>query len=454
MWPLILIATLAGGLPLRSHRVGPIAISLPIVLLAQHLSGFPLAVACGLLARLADAHRRQRHAPLSPGRWGYELSQSAIAVTLGAVTYSWIADVGPAGMLTSIVAMLGFSLMVVGVDTALSHLRRFCVQQSAPFSRTRLWARGVEVALALATVPFLANLYSLSGGARWIWVTLFALLGFAGGVAYGRRRATRAALDETTHDVHDSIARALAHSLVVEDRELRHHLDRVRELCKALARRFSFTPPECRSLSMAAILHDVGKIAVPRRILDKPARLDADEWRQVRMHPGVGAEIISSIDFPQAVQDAVRHHHERWDGTGYPDGLAGDEIPLGARILSAVDCYDALVSDRPYRAAYTESRALDYLNEQSGHMFDPTVVEALVDHLRSNAAAVGSVEIEETDDETFSMKEREAYLCTLYDMERIADYELGEPERWTLLSANLRKWLPHRTLVVFGTDDE
>jgi len=133
-----------------------------------------------------------------------------------------------------------------------------------------------------------------------------------------------------------------------------------------------------QALEAAALLHDTGKIAVPEHILNKPGKLTPAEFEKMKLHAPIGAEILSSIDFPYPVVPIVRHHHENWDGTGYPDGLKGTEIPLGARILSVVDCFDALTSDRPYRRRMTDEDALKIVTDRRGTMYDPVIVDAFV----------------------------------------------------------------------------
>jgi diguanylate cyclase (GGDEF)-like protein/putative nucleotidyltransferase with HDIG domain len=130
-------------------------------------------------------------------------------------------------------------------------------------------------------------------------------------------------------------------------------------------------------MQAAALLHDIGKLAVPEHIISKPGRLTPDEFEKMKIHPIVGAEILERVRFPYPVAPIVRAHHERWDGTGYPNGLSREQIPIGARILSAVDCLDALATDRQYRRALPLDEAMKVVEEESGKAFDPRVVEIL-----------------------------------------------------------------------------
>jgi diguanylate cyclase (GGDEF)-like protein/putative nucleotidyltransferase with HDIG domain len=134
-------------------------------------------------------------------------------------------------------------------------------------------------------------------------------------------------------------------------------------------------PHLLRAIEAAALLHDMGKLAVPEYILNKPGPLTPAEFDKMKLHASVGADILSAIDFPYPVVPIVRHHHENWNGTGYPDGIAGTDIPIGARILSVVDCFDALTSDRPYRPRLSDREALDILAARRGTMYDPLVID-------------------------------------------------------------------------------
>src|SRR5688500_16510387 len=157
------------------------------------------------------------------------------------------------------------------------------------------------------------------------------------------------------------------------------HIRRVQQLAVGLGEAMGLKESaQIRAVEAAALLHDMGKLAVPEYILNKPGPLTPSEFEKMKMHASVGADILSAIDFPYPVVPIVRHHHENWDGTGYPSGLAGADIPIGARILSVVDCFDALTSDRPYRPRLTDKEALRILMERRGTMYDPLVVDTLI----------------------------------------------------------------------------
>jgi HD-GYP domain-containing protein (c-di-GMP phosphodiesterase class II) len=163
-------------------------------------------------------------------------------------------------------------------------------------------------------------------------------------------------------------------ALDLRDRASAGHTQRVIDLTLQLALKMGLREEELVNLRRGALLHDVGNIGIPDRILQKPGNLDEDEWNLVRQHPMFAYEMISPITYLRAAIDIPYCHHEKWDGSGYPRGLAGEYIPLAARIFSVVDVWDALISDRPYRPAWSWQEALEYIESQAGTGFDPAVV--------------------------------------------------------------------------------
>jgi putative nucleotidyltransferase with HDIG domain len=169
---------------------------------------------------------------------------------------------------------------------------------------------------------------------------------------------------------------ALAQAIDAKDQVTHDHIRRVQEQAVQLARALRVSDEaEIEAIKAAALLHDVGKLAIPEHILNKPGRLTPSEYDIMKRHAPIGADILSVIEFPYPVVPIVRHHHENWDGSGYPDRLSGEQIPIGARILSVVDCFDALTSDRPYRPRLDDSDALQILADRRGTMYDPHVVD-------------------------------------------------------------------------------
>lgn len=173
--------------------------------------------------------------------------------------------------------------------------------------------------------------------------------------------------------------RSLAAAVDAKDAYTRGHSDHVAGYATLIAERMGLSHEQRIALEMAAYLHDIGKIGVKEEILLKPGALTSDEMDQMRHHPLIGANILKPITFPWAITPVVRHHHEHYDGTGYPAGLTGEEIPLLARILTAADSYDAMTADRPYRAGRSSNAAIEEMRRCSGTQFDPRVVEALAE---------------------------------------------------------------------------
>src|SRR5215467_2671734 len=186
---------------------------------------------------------------------------------------------------------------------------------------------------------------------------------------------------EQLADLHLRTIEALAIAIDAKDEVTHDHVRRVQIYATGLARLFGLTEREIEALRAGALLHDIGKLAVPDYILNKPGPLTLAEFEKMKVHTIVGAEILERVGFPYPVVPVVRHHHERWDGRGYPDGLRGDEIPMTARILTVSDCFDAVREDRQYRKAMTRGEAISMLKEGSGNVFDPAIIGAFLDHL-------------------------------------------------------------------------
>jgi putative nucleotidyltransferase with HDIG domain len=182
---------------------------------------------------------------------------------------------------------------------------------------------------------------------------------------------------EQVSSLHLRTIEALALAIEAKDETTGEHLQRVRVYAMELAKDLGLSEDETEALRAASVLHDIGKLAVPEHIISKPGRLTPEEFEKMKIHPIVGAEILEQVHFPYPVVPIVRAHHEKWDGSGYPSGLAGEEIPIGARILAAVDCLDALASDRQYRKALPLNEAMAKVVDDAGKSFDPKVVAIL-----------------------------------------------------------------------------
>jgi diguanylate cyclase (GGDEF)-like protein/putative nucleotidyltransferase with HDIG domain len=277
----------------------------------------------------------------------------------------------------------------------------------------------------------------------------------------------------------------LALAIEAKDHTTHQHLHRVRTYAVEIAKELGLTEEESDALRAAALLHDVGKLAVPDHILNKPGRLTPEEFEKMKIHPIVGADILDRVSFPYPVAPIVRSHHEKWNGEGYPDGLKGEEIPIGARILAAVDCLDALASDRQYRKALPLNEAMKQVAEESGKSYDPRVVDILQRRYRElEALAVLSLDATKEDSNRFNYNvergaqpaagfERNLNLNRVTQMDFLASiasarqeahtlFELSQDlgnslsldETLSLVAMRLRKLVPYDSIVAFVKKDD
>jgi putative nucleotidyltransferase with HDIG domain len=177
---------------------------------------------------------------------------------------------------------------------------------------------------------------------------------------------------------YDATLEAVSTALEWRDKEAKEHTQRVTEMALSLAKALGVNNKELVHIRRGALLHDIGNLKVQESILHKQGELTAEEWVTIHLHPFYAHEMIGPIVFLKPALEIPYSHHEKWDGTGYPRGLKGEQIPLAARIFAVVDVYDALTSGRPYRKAWSKAKALEYIREQSGQHFDPQVVEAFL----------------------------------------------------------------------------
>lgn len=187
---------------------------------------------------------------------------------------------------------------------------------------------------------------------------------------------------------------AMASAVDAKDRYTHGHIRRVQVYADELARCMGINEEkDLMALKAGALLHDIGKLAIPEYILNKPTALTEGEYQKMKIHPAVGAQLLQGIDFPYPVIPLVRSHHERWDGNGYPDGLAGESIPFSARLLSLIDCYDALTTNRPYRSPMPKDQLIEFFRRESGKAYDPAIVTAFIDNIDRIEAAAANIQL-------------------------------------------------------------
>jgi diguanylate cyclase (GGDEF)-like protein/putative nucleotidyltransferase with HDIG domain len=302
----------------------------------------------------------------------------------------------------------------------------------------------------------------------------------------GRLAAEKQHVEEVA-GLHMRTIEALALAIEAKDHTTHAHLQRVRIYAVELAKRLNLPQEEIEAIQAAALLHDIGKLAVPEHIISKPGKLTPEEFEKIKIHPVVGAEILERVNFPYPVVPIVRAHHEKWDGSGYPAGLKGEEIPIGARILSAVDFLDAMASDRQYRKALEMTDVMVRLREESGKSFDPHVVEVLCANCAELEARVlmqapaadydglplrvkvekgvtptsgsESTSIKETPPRQeagflFSIAAARQEAQTLFELSHELGASLSLDETLSVLAVKLKRLVPYDSIAVYVCQDE
>jgi diguanylate cyclase (GGDEF)-like protein/putative nucleotidyltransferase with HDIG domain len=288
--------------------------------------------------------------------------------------------------------------------------------------------------------------------------------------------------DEQRHvhemaDLHLATIEALALAIDAKDQTSQSHIRRVQLYAAAVARSLGMNENDIQGVKTAALLHDIGKLAVPEHILSKPGPLTPEEFQKIRAHPKVGADIISAVPFPYPVAPLILSHHERWDGKGYPAGLKGEEIPLGARILSVVDYFDALMAERPYHKAMNFDAAIGLLQQEASKGLDPAVVSKFIELLPGLQEEAAKLEMairkpvaedapqkgtpatgltpEPTKKNVFediALAHREIYA--LYEIAQAMGTSLGVSDTMALISAKLSNLVPFSCAALFLHDEE
>jgi diguanylate cyclase (GGDEF)-like protein/putative nucleotidyltransferase with HDIG domain len=372
----------ASGLKVRLPGLeSTISVNFLFVLAAVAQLSLPEVLAAGVTGAVVQCHWRAQKRPT----WlqtTFSASGGALALSAAYASYHWglldNADVGIIGrlMTASMVLFLGNTGLIATV-VALT-------ENNSPWP---VWKQSYAWCLPyyLAGAWLVAAMTYIS---QWLgWFAALAILPVTY-IIYRSYRVYLGRLEAEKHHVEQLAAlhlrtiEALALAIDAKDHTTHDHLRRVQVYALETAKELGLTPKEMQALQAASLLHDIGKLAVPEHIISKPGKLTPEEFDKMKIHPVVGAEILERVEFPYAVAPIVRWHHEKWNGTGYPDGLKGEEIPIGARILSAVDCLDALASDRQYRRALPLDEAMQVVLNESGIAFDPRVIEVLARRYR------------------------------------------------------------------------
>ena len=328
-------------------------------------------------------------------------------------------------------------------------------------------------ALAVGTFKFVSITWLLPLAAAPLYLTYHTYRVYLGRIDDEQRHVREMA------DLHLATIEALALAIDAKDQTSQSHIRRVQLYAAALARALGMSENHIQGVKTAALLHDIGKLAVPEHILSKPGPLTPEEFQKIRAHPKVGADIISAVPFPYPVSPLILSHHERWDGKGYPSGLKGEDIPLGARILSVVDYFDALMAERPYHKAMGFDAAVGLLQQEAGKGLDPRVVDKFIELLptlqreattleqairRASASeqqphAVGKPATGLTPEpvkknvfDDIALAHREIYA--LYEIAQAMGTSLGVADTMALISAKLSNLVPFSCAALFLYDEE
>lgn len=381
---LTLIVHLAGLYPIRvpSTQVSITPTDIFVFLAALYF-GAGAATVIAVVDALAASYRTSR-------RWTSRIGGPAlmsIAVSLSASVFqrsvSWLDANQFLTTATLLAVLLLFSVLYFILNSSLLVALQSLKKGLPPVALWRAnysWTGLTYIASASA-----AGLIYL--GIKQYGLTLLLAAGplvaviFATCHFYFKQSDERAKATERISRLHLATVEALATAIDAKDEITHDHVYRVQVYAAGLARHFGLSELDIEALKAGALLHDVGKIAVPDYILNKPGKLTAAEFEKMKIHTVVGAQILERVNFPYPVVPIVRHHHERWDGRGYPDGLKAQMIPLTARILTVVDCFDAVREDRQYRKGMSRDEACAFLSGNAGLQFDPTVVDAFLSNL-------------------------------------------------------------------------
>ncbi len=313
----------------------------------------------------------------------FTLGSTALSVLAAGLVYQGCSDLLPARYWADMIAAMFGATAYFMVTTGLVGLvmaastegtTRVAIEDRLLASAPAYYA-GAGIAVLAAEV--------VTGGPYW-WAVAFALpayLTYRSYQAHADRMSSEHAQVREMCNVHLSVVKALAKAIEAKDSTTPEQVERIQVYAEGLARALSMSEPEVQAVKTAALLHDVGNLAVPDHILSKPGRLTYEEYESLKKHPVVGANIISQVPFPFPVAPLVLSHHERWDGRGYPKGLRGESIPLGARVLSVVDCFTSMLTERPYRPSHTYAEAIATLRENGGSTLDPDLVEKFIEIL-------------------------------------------------------------------------
>src|SRR5271157_4931109 len=388
----LVVCALVSGLKVNLPGIkGTMSVNFLFILVGVSQMSLGETMALGCVGTLVQCIWKAKN-PVKPIRLLFSVSSMAIAVT-GCYAFCGILPMKstPSILLAASLVFFFLNTAPVAGVVALTENRRLaqtwrnCYFWSFPF-----YVVGASIDWLLCLV---SHNFNWLGSLLLMPILFFVYRSYR--VYLGRLEDEKRHAQEVA-GLHLRTIEALALAIEAKDHATHEHLRRVRTYVEEIGRDMHLSDLELDGLRAAALLHDIGKLAVPEHILSKPGKMNAEEFEKMKIHPIVGAEILECVGFPCPVAPIVEAHHEKWDGSGYPFGLKGEEIPIGARILTAVDCLDALATDRQYRRALPLDEAMSYIAGLSGKQFDPQVVEVLKEHYLEFEADTRSAPVRET----------------------------------------------------------
>jgi len=423
----------------------------------------------------------------TPHRTLFSMASLVLTVKAAGVAYTWLGGPPPGESFT----MLTIAKPLVGAATTYFIFNTLLIATAISLSTEQPIGRAWNENFLWSAPSYFVGAVAAAGGAAVIERGGYWMASLAAAPPYLIYRTYKVYMsriqDQQRHvaqvsDLHLATIEALALAIDAKDQTAQSHIRRVQVYAAGLARALGMSENEIQGVKTAALLHDIGKLAVPEHILSKPGPLTQEEFQKIRIHPQVGAEIISGVPFPYPVAPLILSHHERWDGKGYPSSLKGEEIPLGARILSVVDYFDALMSERPYHKAMTFDAAIGLLRQESGKALDPSVVQMFIDmypalaaeaeasqeparkltrvptHAPTAAPAVGLVDesgLTATRTNVFqdiALAHREIYA--LYEIAQAMGSSLGVSDTMALISSKLSNIVPFSCCALYLYNEE
>ena len=357
-----------------------------------------------------------------------------------------------------------------------------------PTQESLVWTLTTQVAGAAAAVLFYAAIEGAGLPSMILGMLIIGLVHLL--YRFNEKRLNevrRAEAEQRKHveemaTIHMNTIESLAIAIDAKDQTTHGHVRRTQIYASEMGKIFKCETNELRALFAGALLHDIGKLAVPEYILNKPGKLTEAEFAKMKIHPTVGGDILRRVNFPYPVEDIVRYHHEKWDGSGYPKGLKGEGIPLVARIISVVDFYDATRCDRPYRKGMKREESLSLLRSMAGSAFDPRVVERFIEHVEEFDKLIDAEDIQEQvasetvihdyltktkpdaglasnvmgtpEDSGFkTITEAQREVFALHEIAQTIGSSLNLNDTVTLISNKLKAIVPFDTCVIFVVDE-